>query len=148
MAALMNDLKEHYSKHGISATGTFANEIYASSPSDFWFSMGYKQTTVRIDLYWFMRNEVNPATDYYPQFWELLAKYDYRLHWGKFMPNADWRTPEIEGRPDISNLPVHEYLKKQYPKWDAWMDLREKMDPNGIFLTNYWKGKLGLTERK
>ena len=29
------------------------------------------------------------------------------------------------------------YLKKHYPAWEQWMDLRKKMDPLYLFLTDY-----------
>ena len=63
-----------------------------------------------------------------PNFWELLKKYDYRLHWGKSLSG------------DVA------YLKERYPRWDDFMQLREKMDPHQIFVTDYWRKHLGIEE--
>ena len=68
--------------------------------------------------------------DYYPQFWELLKEFDYRLHWGKYLSNLPSTGPES--------------LRARYPRWDDFMELREKMDPNQIFLTDYWRNYLGI----
>ena len=37
-----------------------------------------------------------------------------------------------------------DYLIKQYPQWDDFMKICKEMDPDQIFLTDYWKERLGL----
>ncbi len=124
---VMNALLQHYEQNGLAATGTYACEIYAAKRSRFWLSPAYNQNVVRIDVFWFARNAGNPAKTFYPQFWQLLKPFGFRAHWGKFLPAADSDT----GR---------EYMRQQYPRWDDFVKLRRKHDPQGIFLTKYWRG--------
>lgn len=124
-------LRNHYNKNGLSATGTYACEIYAGRQNNIWLSPGYKQTSVRFNIFWFAKNANKPVLTFYPQFWALLKEFDYRLHWGKFIPSS------------LSDTGP-EYLKKQYPKFDEFMKIRKEMDPNDIFLTSYWKRHLGI----
>lgn len=65
------------------------------------------------------------------QFWKLFRDegIPFRLHWGKYLPeydHADWAT----------------YFRSQYPKWDAFVALRQQRDPKNVFLTNYWRRHL------
>ncbi|HEY4325033.1 MAG TPA: D-arabinono-1,4-lactone oxidase [Mucilaginibacter sp.] len=133
---VMNDLLEHYTE-GSDDTGAFSCEIYAAKSSPFWFSPSYQQDVVRIDIFWFAKNKGNP-TAFYQGFWDLLSKYKYRPHWGKYIPD---RVKTSEG----SNVPCADYLKECYQKWNAWMALREKMDPDQIFLNDYWRSHLGIS---
>ena len=126
---VMVALRDFYKKTGYKATGSFNCEIYSAKQSDFWMSPAYERDMIRVDIFWFGYNAGNPAKNYYPQFWDLLMSnrdLSCRFHWGKYMPIAP------------------EYLKRQYPKWDAFMALRDKMDPHKIFLTDYWKERLGI----
>jgi FAD/FMN-containing dehydrogenase len=38
------------------------------------------------------------------------------------------------------------YFRKQLPKWDAWHALRKQMDPDGVFLTPYWREHFGVKD--
>ena len=122
---VMKKLLSHYRTNGLSVTGPYALEIYAAKENRFWMSPSYGEDRVRIDIFWF-KDWGNPDKIYFSQFWDLLKDFDCRFHWGKYMPKD----------PD--------YLRKQYPKWDEFMDIREEMDPNQIFLTDYWKERLGI----
>jgi hypothetical protein len=123
---VMKKLQAHYRTNGLSATGPYALEIYAAKKSRFWMSPSYGQDCIRVDIFWFKNFKGNPAEVYYPQFWDLLKDFDFRLHWGKYL------------------LKDPEYLKKQYPKWDDFMKIRAEMDPNQIFVTDYWRERLGI----
>jgi D-arabinono-1,4-lactone oxidase len=126
---VMNDLKAFYEDSDHSAT--FSCEIYAAGKNKFWISPAYDTDVVRIDIFWFGNNSGNP-TDYYQYFWKELAKYNFRPHWGKYLPAPD------------SDQGVS-YLKSVYPDtWKKWMDLRIQMDPDNIFLSEYWAKHLGL----
>lgn len=126
---VMRRLRDHYEARGFAATGSFCCEIYAARRSRFWMSPGYGEEMIRIDLFWFDRNKANPEADYYPQFWELLKEFGYRLHWGKYLSG------------DVA------YLKARYPRWDDFMKAREAMDPAQLFVTRYWRRHLGIAER-
>ncbi len=126
---VMNELNAFFSA-GFENTGNFSIEIYAAKESNFWLCPAYKRDVIRIDVFWFGRNNGDPR-GFYRKFWDLLAKYNYRPHWGKYLPAED-------GDQGVN------YLKANYPKWDDWMALREKMDPYQIFVNDYWRGHLGI----
>ncbi len=128
----MTALRDFYKQNGYKATGSFSCEIYSAKKSGFWMSPSYDRDVIRVDIFWFGYNSGNPAENYYPQFWNLLMNnkdLSCRFHWGKYIPVAP------------------EYLNAQYPKWNAFMALREKMDPYQIFLTDYWRKRLGIRTR-
>lgn len=128
-------------------TGFYAWEFYAARASKFWLSPAYSDGTdvwkdgaFRIDPYWFEGNAGDPAKDFYPQLWELLRdtkspQIPFRLHWGKYQPVEN---EDLPGWVD--------FFKAQYPKWQDFMDLRNKRDPKGMFLNDYWRQHLGITD--
>ncbi len=127
---VMNKLKEHYGNNGVWATAAYPCEIYVKKSSKFWMSPAYERDVVKINLFWFAKNKENPATTYFPQFWELLREFDVRFHWGKYFPDGPPVGPE--------------FLRTRYPHWDDFMDIRAEMDPNQIFVTDYWRKHLAI----
>lgn len=123
---VMAALRDHYATGGFATTGTHACEIYAAKASPFWLSPAYGHDVLRIDLFWFAKNEGNPESDYYPQFWNLLDRFEPRYHWGKHFPTA----------------PAE--LGARYPRWQDFMALRQQLDPAGRFATGYWRTRLGI----
>jgi len=123
-------------------TGTYAWELYSSTPTPAWMSAAHssgddewKDGVFRVDPYWFADNADDPAATFYARFWKLLRDNDipFRLHWGKFHPPV---------KPyDTTWVDV---FRAQYPRWDDFLRLRAERDPNNIFLTDYWKDRLGL----
>ena len=128
---VMKTLKDYYDKQPITIDLSFSCEIYAAKKSPFWLSPAYNQDVIRIDVFWFGNNQGDPAT-FYQKFWDLLAPFNYRPHWGKYIPDT------------VKGTPGPDYLAKQYPKWKEWMELRNAMDPHKIFLNDYWRKKLGI----
>lgn len=114
------------------ATGPFSIELYATKGGQtFHLDPAWGDKSVfRVDVFWFGYNGGDPVTDFYPQFWKALDGLDYRLHWGKFLPNPDQIAPSV--------------LTSRFPKFETWKATRAKADPKGIFLTQYWKDHLGL----
>src|SRR5205814_6483192 len=106
----------HYDDKGLAGTGSFCCEIYSAKRSRFWMSPAHDRDVIRLNFFWFEKNKTNPDTDYYPQFWELLKDFNYRLHWGKHLSG------------DVN------YIKDNYPKWDDFMKVREAMDPDQMFV--------------
>lgn len=111
------------------ATTYYSTELYAGKASPFWLSPAYKTDVLRIDFFWFKNNEGDPGSEggFFSQYWDALRRegIPFRLHWAKFLPEynyADWAA----------------YFRAQYPRWDDFMQLREKYDPQNIFLTDYW----------
>ncbi|WNG52118.1 FAD-binding protein [Archangium minus] len=128
---VMNKLRDFYEKGGLGATGSFSCEIYAAKADDLWLSPAYKQDVVRVDVFWFhdrFRSEAELRA-FYQQYWDLLKEYDFRPHWAKYLPNGDMGP---------------EYLAQRYPQWKQFMELRARMDPHQLFVTDYWRGALGI----
>ncbi len=126
---VMTTLQDFYNA-STANTGAFSCEIYAAKNNDFWFSPAYGRDVIRVDVFWFANNTGSPIP-FYEKFWALLAKYNFRPHWGKYLPSAD----SAQG---IG------YLKSNYPKWDKWMQLRQQMDPYQVFVNDYWRQHLGI----
>lgn len=130
-AAVMSALRDFYTNGGPKDTGAFSCEVYCAKKSDFWMSPSYQTDVIRIDVFWWGNNLGNPV-DFYQPFWDLLAPFDFRCHWGKYMPAAD---------SSLGNA----YMQKQYPHWADFVALREEMDPEQIFVNDYWRGYFNIT---
>ncbi|HJK92171.1 MAG TPA: D-arabinono-1,4-lactone oxidase [Polyangiaceae bacterium LLY-WYZ-15_(1-7)] len=131
-ADVMNALKTYYAGDGTAKgayerTGAFSCEVYGAKTSRFWMSPSYGADVVRIDVFWFAGNAGTPE-DFYAGFWDLLKPFGFRPHWGKWLPDAsdEWAA----------------YYREQLPKLEAFLALRAKMDPKGIFATDYWRQHL------
>ena len=128
---VMDTLKAYYDAQPITIDLSFSCEIYAARQNNFWLSPSYQKDVIRIDVFWFGYNQGDPAT-FYQSFWDLLAKFDYRPHWGKYIPDT------VNGTSGVT------YISAKYPKWNDWMTLRNTMDPKQVFVNDYWRGKLGI----
>ena len=139
-------LREYFKKEIVTLqrTGNNGWEMYGSKKSDAWLSMSYsdgkdewKDGAFRVDPYWFIDNKEEFREMYRP-IWLLLKSkgIPFRLHWGKSFPLPDDKKITAE---DLVTNP------KQYPKLPEFLKLREKRDPQGIFLNSYWRHWLGLT---
>ena len=129
MNALFNTMYKDGS--GPIPAGAFCTELYAAKESKFWMSPSYGSNVFRVDVFWFGNNIGSPADSYYPLYWNALEKFDFRCHWGKYLPAP------------ASGQGVR-YLQKQYSKWDAFLDLRQKFDPLQVFVSDYWRQHLGI----
>jgi FAD/FMN-containing dehydrogenase len=127
-------LREHYRRGGFAATGAYTVELYAAPASRFWLAPGFARDSVRINVCWHERSRGNPRTTYFPQFWDLLADLRYRLHWGKHLFEDRARTAAQIG--------------PTYPRWADFLEARDSLDPDGLFLSEYWREHLGLPQRR
>jgi D-arabinono-1,4-lactone oxidase len=123
-------------------TGTFSWELYSAVAERFWLNAAHsdgedewRHGVLRIDPYWFVANEEDPARTMFAGLWDLLreAGIPFRLHWGKFQPTY----------PSGDRSWV-DFFRSQYPRWDDFLALRAERDPNNIFLTDYWRERFGL----
>ena len=132
--AVMNDLHTFYRTTAgpdePDHAGTFCCEIYAAGKSNFWMSPAYQTDVIRIDVFWFANNAGKPET-YYQLFWDLLSQYDFRPHWGKYLPAP-------QSAQGVA------YMQQRYPNWQAWMNLRAEMDPTQVFVSDYWRDHLAI----
>lgn len=128
---VMNRLRDFYDKGGLGATGSYSCEIYAAKANGLWLSPAYRQDVVRVDVFWFhdlFRDEA-ALEAFYQQYWDLLKEYGFRPHWAKYLPAGDMGP---------------EYLARLYPQWNQFLELRARMDPKQIFVTDYWREALGI----
>ena len=123
-------------------TGLYAYELYGAPASPGWLHPGHsdgrdewREGALRVDVYWFSDNAEDPLRRFFVQFWELLRDHEipFRLHWGKEQPAS---TPA-----DRSWV---ELFAARYPRWDDFLALRGELDPDEVFLTDYWRDRLGL----
>ena len=122
------------------AAGNFAIEIYGAKESPFWLSMSYNQKMVRIDAYWWVYNK-GDKREFFSYFWDALLDIPgTRLHWGKYLPLPGQKCGNTK-----FNL---SYLKSVYPKLDNWLKLRDEMDPDQVFVTEYWRSILEISSAK
>lgn len=131
---VMNTMKEVFAKYydpnnknSAGPEGDFSTEIYTARPSKYWISAAYKREVIRIDVFCFADLTPEDARNFYQQFWTALEKYDYRPHWGKYFEPAKT-----------------ELWRKRYEKWDDFLALRKKYDPEEIFLNKFWKAALDI----
>ena len=118
------------------ACGTLPTEIYGVKESPFWLSMSYNQKMVRVDPYWWHYNK-GDKRKFFSHFWDVLLDIPgTRLHWGKYLPFHR----QVCGKTTF-NLA---YLKGVYPKMDDWLKMRERMDPDQVFVTKYWRDILEI----
>jgi D-arabinono-1,4-lactone oxidase len=109
--------------------GSFACELYGAKRSRFWLSPSYERDSIRVDLMHIERGAIQPEADYFPQFWTLLSTFAPRYHWGKVMPPP-------------GACAGGDYFRRVFPRWDDFLDVRSRMDPDGVFLSPYWRGYL------
>lgn len=123
-------------------TGTCTWELYAAMPDRFWLSPAYsggddewRDGAFRVDPYWFGDSAEDPAETIFARLWSAVrdAGIPFRLHWGKYQPVY---APGDRGWAD--------FFRAQYPRWDDFLALRAERDPDGIFLTRYWRDRFGL----
>jgi FAD/FMN-containing dehydrogenase len=67
-----------------------------------------------------------PYQDYFKKMEAIMMEYDGRPHWGK-----------------MHNLKA-DVLSKKYPKWEAFLAIREQLDPKQTFINGYLKDLFGL----
>lgn len=123
-------LRAHYERFGFPAAGAFATEIYTAPANQFWMSPAYGEPMLRLNIFWFKRNKGDPRIEFFPQFWGLFADLGFRLHWAKLLFR--------EGDTTAS------YLRRQYPRWDDFLRVREQLDPDQLFVSSYWRRSLGI----
>jgi FAD/FMN-containing dehydrogenase len=127
-------LREHYRTGGVAATGAYTVEIYGAPPSRFWLSPGYGRESTRLNICWHQRTKGDPRETYFPQFWSLLGDLGFRMHWGKHR------------FPDPARAGAH--ARAAHPRLGDFLELREIMDPDGVFLSDYWREQLGVTRAR
>jgi FAD/FMN-containing dehydrogenase len=128
-AAAMRKLRALFEAGGMATTGSYIFELYAARATKGWLHPGHQRDSFRVDVFWFERNRQDPLA-FFGQFWDALAGFDYRLHWGKHLPGDTARGSE--------------YLARRFPRWQDFLELRRELDPHNIFLTEHFRRALGV----
>jgi FAD/FMN-containing dehydrogenase len=91
-------------------------EYRTVAEDDVWLSMANGRPTVTISVHQDIRQD---ETDYYQACEKIFLEYGGRPHWGKV------------------NFLSGDQLAELHPDWLAWWDVRNKVDPSGVFLNDY-----------
>lgn len=102
----------------------FPIEIRWVKSDDIWISPAYKRESVYIAFHTYKKA---PLPKYFQDMQEIAMEYNCRPHWAKM------HTLE------------NEYFAKVYPKWEDFKTLRQRLDPNGVFLSPYMKRIFGIS---
>jgi len=110
----INEMREYMLKN--LPLSIFPLEIRTCGSEDGFLSSNYKRDTLVVSV------SGMPGVDYWPYLREvdrILGRYDARVHWGKlhFLTKAQ--------------------LHERYPMADKFIKIREKFDPNGVFLNDH-----------
>lgn len=118
----------------LAGTGTYAIELYTAKACSAWLSMTGGQDVFRIDPFWFDDGDYAGREQFLARFWRVLRPFEMRLHWGKALPQVTGEhDPEVAER------------ERLYPRLAAFREKRRSYDPDDLFLTDYWRVRLGIT---
>ncbi|MFI7061481.1 D-arabinono-1,4-lactone oxidase [Kribbella sp. NPDC050124] len=109
----------------IDASGShlpFPIEVRVAAADDIWLSTAYGRDTAYIAIHQYHRLD---HTDYFRAFERIVADYDGRPHWGK-----------------LHTLTADE-LRPRYPRFDDFLAVRDRLDPNGAFSNPYTRQVFG-----
>ena len=83
---------------------------------DIWLSPAYKRMSAYIAIHVYQKTAHEP---YFKDIEHIFKKYNGRPHWGKMHSN------------DVK------YLAQQYERWEDFKALRNRIDPDGLFLNDH-----------
>lgn len=93
---------------------------------DIWLSQFYGRDSCSISIHQHYEQAYHA---YFDRIERIFWKYDGRPHWGK-----------------LHQL-NHNQLKKLYPHWQDFLEIRAELDPDGKFLNSHLKDLLGVESR-
>lgn len=91
-------------------------EYRTLAADDVWLSTAYERDTVTISVH---QAVSEPDEPYYRACEEIFLAFDGKPHWGKV------------------NYLNGEQLAQMHPKWADWWRVRDRVDPDGVFLNPY-----------
>jgi FAD-linked oxidoreductase len=101
---------------------TFPVEVRVAAPDDNWLSTAHARDSGYVAVHRYYRED--PA-EYFREIEAVMSDFEGRPHWGK----------------------VHykdaEYLRKAYPRFDDFLAVRAKLDPDRLFTNDYLERVLG-----
>lgn len=125
-------LDDFFTTHALAEASNFAVELYAGADSPFVMSPGHGQPSLRINVFHMAHNRRTAAARFAPIF-ELFSDLAPRLHWGKHLPSPPRARP---------------WLERAFPALGELLKAREEHDPDGVFLSDYWRDRLGIEPRR
>ncbi len=125
-------LRDRFARDGHSASGSFAIELYPGAPARAWLSPGHGDApSLRVNVFCLESVAVAVRQRLFAAILDTLDDLGVRLHWGKHLYEQPGRTA-LRAR-------------ARYPRWQDFLDLRAACDPDELFVTDYWRAQLGLT---
>ncbi len=92
----------------------FPVHIRCSKRGSHWLSPNYGQ-----DVCWLEFWHFPPTPRLYAAIEQLLRPFAYRVHFGKLTPASP------------------KYLRQQYPRWNDFLQVRQRLDPGNMFANKY-----------
>jgi FAD/FMN-containing dehydrogenase len=93
-------------------------EYRTVAEDDLWLSMAYGRPTVTISVH---QGIDEPDEPYFRACEEVFTSYEGRPHWGKV------------------NYLSGERFADLYSQWSRWWQVRDQVDPGGVFLNDWLK---------
>lgn len=102
---------------------SFPIEVRFAASDDLWLSTAYDRPTGYIAVHRYVRED---PTTYFSAVEEIMLAHGGRPHWGK-MHSLDASA-----------------LRSAYPRFDDFLAVRKRLDPEGVFVNGYLERVLGL----
>jgi FAD/FMN-containing dehydrogenase len=90
---------------------------------DIWLSPAYQRDSAYIAAHMY---QGMPYRAYFDAIEAIFQRYDGRPHWGKM------------------HTLTAETLATRYPRWRDFLRVRERLDPQGVFLNDYLRRLFGV----
>lgn len=104
------------------STTSFPVEVRFTGRDDVWLSTSYDRESAYIAIHQFHARD---HRDYFAAFWQILAEHEARPHWGKMH--------ELDA----------DALRRVYPRFDEFLEVRDRLDPGRTFANPYLDRVLG-----
>jgi len=134
-ADAMERLRDHVAIGGHAASGSFVIELYPGAPSDAWLSPGYGTgPSLRVNVFCLEHIDAAIRDAYFAGILGALDDLGVRLHWGKHLYADPRKTAAM--------------CRERLPRFADFEALRARMDPDEVFVSDYWRAHLGVGETK
>ncbi|MGH3358062.1 MAG: D-arabinono-1,4-lactone oxidase [Nocardioidaceae bacterium] len=124
LADVLTEVKQWIDEHD--ELVSFPVEVRFTAPDDIWMSTGYERANAYIAVHQYHRMD---HESYFGGIEDILSAAEGRPHWGKL------HTLDAEA------------LRARYPRFDDFVAVREKLDPDGLFGNDYLDRVLGPQQR-
>lgn len=122
MSAVIKEMRETMSRAKFNVH--FPIECRFAKGDDIWLSPAYGRESAYIAIHMY---KGMPHEEYFAAMEQIFLRYGGRPHWGK-----------------LHSLQADQ-LQSLYPKWQQFCEVRNELDPDGIFLNDYLMRLFGVT---